>query len=70
VAIEEINSYHAKVRGEVRNRRLEVIAQPLWRCTQCGWLWEIKTLAKDHICKGKRKWQEAQEQDQDENGPI
>ena len=51
--IEEIKTYNPKLRGEVRNRRLEVVIGFIYKCTDCGTIWSTKDDAKDHACKEK-----------------
>ena len=51
--IEKIKTYNAKMRGEVRNRRLEVVVDFIYKCTHCGTIWRTKDDTKAHNCREK-----------------
>jgi len=51
--IEQIKTYNAKVRGEVRNRKLEVVVDFIYKCTECGTIWRTKDDTKAHDCREK-----------------
>ena len=59
--IEQIKTYNYKIRGDVRNRRLEVVVGYIYKCTHCGKIWSTKDDTKAHDCKGKDNCDETSE---------
>jgi len=67
MSIQQIKAYHTKIRGEPRNRFSFMVETTLWRCTDCGALWEKKV---EHDCKDdlSRVWSQSDHHREEKSG--
>ena len=67
MSIQQIKAYHTKIRGEPRNRFSFMVETTLWRCTDCGALWEKKV---EHDCKDdlSRVWSQSDHHRKEKSG--